>query len=375
MKMGRKRISLLLVVALLVSMISLLAACNQTLAPAPTPTPKPEETKFEIALVTDVGTIDDKSFNQGAWEGVVKYAEENKKTYKYYQPASDAKDDLLASIGLAVQGGAKIIVCPGFNFEVALYEAQKTYPETRFVLLDGVPHTEDWATFETKENVKPILYAEHQAGFLAGYATVKEGYRSFGFMGGQAVPAVIRFGYGFIQGADYAAEELGLGAESIAFNYNYTGKFEATPEAQTMASGWYSAGTEVIFGCGGSLGDSVMAAAAATGKFSIGVDVDQSSESESVITSAMKNLTKSVYDSLTEFYAGTFPGGKTMIVDVTTQGVGLPMETSKFENFKQADYDAIYEKLVKGEVEIKTDTDVESADALTTTRTIVTVIQ
>ena len=375
MKMGRKRISLLLVIALMVSMISLLAACNQTPAPTPTPEPKPEVKTFEIALVTDVGTIDDKSFNQGAWEGVVQYAEEKGKTYKYYQPASDAKDDLLASIGLAVEGGAKIIVCPGFNFEVAIYEAQNTYKDTKFVLLDGTPHTADYATFETKENVKPILYAEHEAGFLAGYATVKEGYRSFGFMGGQAVPAVVRFGYGFIQGADYAAAELGLANESIKFNYNYTGKFEATPEAQTMASGWFSAGTEVVFGCGGSLGDSVMAAAEATGKFAIGVDVDQSSESESVITSAMKNLTKSVYDSLTEYYAGEFPGGETMVVDVKTDGVGLPMETSKFKVFTQADYDAIYAKLVKGEVEIKTDVDVESAAALTTARTVVTVIE
>ena len=375
MKMGRKRISLLLVIVLMVSMISLLAACNQTPAPTPTPDPKPEVKTFEIALVTDVGTIDDKSFNQGAWEGVVQYAEEKGKTYKYYQPASDAKDDLLASIGLAVEGGAKIIVCPGFNFEVAIYEAQNTYKDTKFVLLDGTPHTADYATFETKENVKPILYAEHEAGFLAGYATVKEGYRSFGFMGGQAVPAVVRFGYGFIQGADYAAAELGLANESIKFNYNYTGKFEATPEAQTMASGWFSAGTEVVFGCGGSLGDSVMAAAEATGKFAIGVDVDQSSESESVITSAMKNLTKSVYDSLTEYYAGEFPGGETMVVDVKTDGVGLPMETSKFKVFTQADYDAIYAKLVKGEVEIKTDVDVESAAALTTARTVVTVIE
>lgn len=375
MKMGRKRISLLLVIVLMVSMVSLLAACNQTPAPTPAPAPKPEVKTFEIALVTDVGTIDDKSFNQGAWEGVVKYAEEKGKTYKYYQPASDAKTDLLASIGLAVQGGAKIIICPGFNFEVAIYEAQNTYKDTKFVLLDGTPHTEDWKTFETKANVKPILYAEHEAGFLAGYASVKDGYRSFGFMGGQAVPAVVRFGYGFIQGADYAATELKLANGAIKFNYTYTGKFEATPEAQTMASGWFTAGTEVIFGCGGSLGDSVMAAAEATKKFAIGVDVDQSSESTSVITSAMKNLTKSVYDSLTEFYAGKFPGGKTMVVDVKTEGVGLPMATSKFKTFTKADYDAIYAKLVKGEVKIKTDVDVTSADALTTATTVVTVVK
>ena len=372
--MGRKRISMFLKIALVLTLLGLVAACNQT------PSTENGEsegttTKFEIALVTDVGTIDDKSFNQGSWEGVVEYAEEHGKTYKYYQPASDSKDDLLASIDLAIEGGAEIIICPGFNFEVAIYEAQNTYPDIYFVLLDGEPHTEDWETFETNENVKPILYAEHEAGFLAGYATVLDGHRNLGFMGGQAVPAVVRFGYGFVQGADYAAEILGLEDNAIEVNYNYTGKFEATPEAQSMASGWYSAGTDVIFACVGALVDSVMAAAEATEKYVVGVDVDQSSESETVITSATKNLTKSVYDSLTEFYNEEFAGGATLIVDAKSVGVGIPMETSKFENFTQEDYDAIYAKLVDEEIEILTDMDADSPAELSTARTKVIVIE
>lgn len=373
--MGRKKISNLLKFAFLLTLLALLASCNQKPPVDNNNTPPPAPTTFEIALVTDVGTIDDKSFNQGSWEGVVQYAEANGKTYKYYQPASDAKDDLLASIDLAVEGGAKVVVCPGFNFEVAIYEAQTTYPDIYFILLDGQPQAGDYATYETKENVKPILYAEHEAGFLAGYATVMEGYYNLGFMGGQAVPAVIRFGYGFIQGADYAAEMLGLEKDSISVNYNYTGFFAATPETQTMASAWYSAGTEVIFGCGGALGDSVMAAAEATGNFVVGVDVDQSSESETVITSAMKNLTKSVFDALTEFYAEGLVGGETLVVDVTTEGVGIPMETSKFNVFTQEDYDEIYAKLVAGNIVVKTDLDVNSATELSTVRTKVTVVE
>ncbi|MDO4264895.1 MAG: BMP family ABC transporter substrate-binding protein [Eubacteriales bacterium] len=304
--------------------------------------------KYELALVTDLGTIDDKSFNQGAWEGLKRYADENGKTYKYYQPQEQSTDSYLETIGLAVEGGAKLVVCPGYLFEEPVYLAQEQYPDTYFILLDGEPHNADYSEYKTGEHVMPILYQEDQAGFLAGYAAVKDGMTKLGFMGGMAVPAVIKFGYGFVQGADAAAQELGVQVDVM---YNYTGQFAATPEAQTMAAGWYANGTEVIFGCGGAVGNSVMAAAEASGgKKVIGVDVDQSSESDTVITSAMKMLANSVYDGISNYYAGTFPGGKTTTFTAANDGVGLPMETSKFEKFTQEEYDAEYKKLADGEI-------------------------
>ncbi len=311
---------------------------------------EPSDGGFELALVTDLGTIDDKSFNQGAWEGLTRYAEENNISYKYYQPQEGTTDSYLETIGLAVEGGAKLVVCPGFLFEEPVYLAQDQFKDTHFILLDGEPHSGDYAEYRTNENVMPILFQEDQAGFLAGYAAVKEGYTKLGFMGGMAVPAVIRFGYGFIEGAEAAAAELGV--SGIEVMYNYTGAFAATPEAQSMAASWYQNGTEVIFGCGGAVGNSVMAAAQEKGAKVIGVDVDQSFESETVITSAMKLLSNSVYDGVKAFYDGSFPGGKTSVFTVENEGVGLPMETSKFETFTQADYDAIYAKLVAGEFEL-----------------------
>ena len=152
-----------------------------------------EAETYELALVTDVGTIDDKSFNQGAWEGLMQYAEENGISYKYYQPPQQSDEDYLATIKLAVDGGAKVVVTPGYLFEVAVYEAQSLYPDVHFILLDGEPHDADY-NYETKENTAPILYAEQQAGYLAGYAAVKDGFTKLGFMGGMQVPAVIRFG-------------------------------------------------------------------------------------------------------------------------------------------------------------------------------------
>jgi basic membrane protein A len=301
-------------------------------------------------LITDLGTIDDKSFNQGSWEGLVQYAREKNITHKYYQPAEQSNDAYLSAIDLAVRGGAKLIVTPGFLFEVPIYIAQDRYPNVRFVLVDGVPHSEDYSTFRTGNNVVGVLYAEDQAGFLAGYAAVKDGNRSLGFMGGMAVPAVVRFGYGFVQGAEYAAAELGLAPGAITMNYHYTGGFAATPEAQTMAASWFNSGVEVIFACGGALGNSVMAAAEQTGKKVVGVDVDQSGESATVITSAMKGLQPSVYASIADFYAGKFPGGQTQIFSAANKGVGLPMATSKFQTFSQADYDAIFKKLADGAI-------------------------
>lgn len=359
-----------LVVLLALALVLPLAACNKD------EDTDPKDDKYELALVTDIGTIDDKSFNQGAWEGLKKYAEEKDITYKYYQPAEKTTAAYLDSIDLAVKGGAKLIVCPGFLFEPAVFEAQDLYPEVKFIILDGSPNDGDWdtgPTYRIEDNVYSVFYAEEQAGFLAGYAAVKDGYKKLGFMGGMAVPAVVRFGYGYVQGAEYAAKEMGI--SGIEIMYHYTGNFEASPEAKTMAAGWYEAGTEVIFACGGAVGNSVMASAEEADKAVIGVDVDQSNESSTVITSSMKMLSISVYDGIKAFYAGNFPGGESVTLDATVDGIGLPMETSQFETFSQADYDAIYQKLVDGEVDILKDTDKTDASDITLTVTTVTFVE
>ncbi len=329
---------------------------------------------YELALITDVGTIDDKSFNQGAWEGMEAYAKENDITYKYYQPAEKATDAYETTMDLAIENGAKVIVCPGYLFEVAVFNAQTKHPDVKFILLDGQPHDENEdATkidYTIKDNVYAVYYAEEQSGFLAGYAAVKEGYKNLGFIGGIAVPAVIRYGYGFVQGAEYAAQEMGL--DDVVVKYNYSGTFNASPEVQSMAASWYNEGTEVIFACGGQIGNSIMTAAEASNGKVIGVDVDQSSESNSVVTSAMKQLSVSVKDAIDSYYKGTFPGGKVLTLDATSQAVGLPLETSQFTQFNEDDYNAIYEKIVSGEITLKTNTDAENVTDLSVERLSIT---
>lgn len=379
--MKKKLMSLLLVAAMSATMVAGCGSSDASNASDDTNTnnavadtesnevaTKTEDGNAELALVIDVGTIDDKSFNQGSWEGVKKYGDEKGVSYNYYKSAEATTDSFQDTIELAIEGGAKVIVCPGFLFETPIYNLQGQYPDVKFILIDGEPHDDsDPAVYETADNTMAVLYEEDQAGFLAGYAAVKDGYKNLGFMGGMALPAVIRYGYGYLAGADYAAAEMGV---DVTCNYTYTGSFEATPEAQSMATGWYQNGTEVVFGCGGAVGNSVMSAAEASNGKVIGVDVDQSSESDTVITSAMKMLSNSVYDAITSAYDGSFPGGKTTTFDITNDGVGVAMDTAKFTNFTQDDYKAIYDKLVAGDITIDNDVTKDAKDLKFTNLTV-----
>ena len=339
---------------------------------------------YEVAMITDIGNIDDKSFNQGTWEGVKKFADDNGKTNKYYKPTEKTTDAYVAAIDLAIKGGAKVVVTPGFLFEPAIYKAQDLYPDTKFILLDGNPNDGDYSkangpTYKINKNVYSIFYAEQQSGFLAGYAAVKDGYTKLGFLGGMAVPAVIRYGYGFVWGCDVAAQELGLAAGSIEIKYAYTGNFDATPENQTKAASWYTSGTQVIFACGGKVGNSVMAAAEANKGKVIGVDVDQSAESATVITSAKKELAISVQQALKDYYAGSFKGGVSETLDITKNAVGLPIDTSKFTKFTKDDYKKIFDALVNDTNGIRKaipdDKTADSADKLTLKDVKVTVLK
>ena len=319
---------------------------------------------YELALITDVGNIDDKSFNEGAWNGVKNYAEKNNIPYAYYRPSEDSTAAREETIGTAIDKGAKVVVCPGYLFEEAIYNVQDKYPEVQFLLLDGQPHTADYATYKTAANVHCILYQEEQAGYLAGYAAVMDGYTKLGFLGGMAVPAVVRYGYGFVQGAEAAATELKLAAGSVEMKYWYCGGFGPTDDIKTKMSGWYTEGTEVVFACGGGIYLSAVAAAEAAGAKVIGVDVDQSAQSDLIITSAMKELTKSVELSLTAIYAnnGTWPAdyaGQTATLGAAQECVGLPTAATswKFTTFTVAQYEAVFAKLVDGSVVVDNTSD------------------
>ncbi|GHV46094.1 membrane protein [Spirochaetia bacterium] len=297
--------------------------------------------------------IDDRSFTQGAWEGMKKFSADNNMPCTYFKAAEDSISSQVDALELAVNSGAEILVMPGFPWGNAVYIGQERFPDVKMVVLDDEPHTPDYKTYAMGKNTHTIYFAENESGFLAGYAAVKEGLRNMGFLGGQAVPSVIRFGYGFIYGADLAAQELGLAPGSVTIKYHYVGNFDPSPENQTFAASWYSSGTEAIFAAAGGVGNVVMAAAQQTGvgKIVIGVDVDQSGESPTVLTSAMKNLRTATYRALQEWKDGTFPGGTKVMLTAKEDGVGLPLEgdSFRFKKFTKAEYDTLFKRLVTNE--------------------------
>lgn len=329
------------------------------------------EDKVDILLITDVGTVSDGSFNQGAWEGVLQYTAETGKVAKYYEPSDTSVDAYLEQIKTGVENGAEIVVCPGYLFGETVYEAQKKFKDTHFILLDGVPHNEDFSDETIGENVMSVQFEEDEAGFLAGYAAVRDGYTNLAFMGGIPEDAVIRFGYGFVQGADYASIEMGV---PVYIRYTYTNTFYEDDSVEATAASWYDNGTEVIFACGGSMGRSVMRAAENHNGKIIGVDVDQHTESPTVITSAMKSLDSAVYEGLKAYYAGNFPGGEITVFSAKDAGVRLPMDTSRFNRFMISDYNAVYDLLVNDIIDPYSETNIGTCEELSLINTEVSYV-
>ena len=307
-----------------------------------------EDGKYQVAFVTDVGQLKDKSFNQGTYDGVKLYAANNGKSYKYYQPANGdnaTDDDRIAAFQQACNNGAEIVVAAGFLQAAALEAVAKEFPNVHFVFIDG------WAL--GLDNVAAIAFQEEQSGYLAGYAAVMEGYTKLGFMGGGGGtnPACQRFGYGFAQGAEAAAAVKGVQVE-LKYSWQYGASFSASAELQTMATGWYKNGTEVIFACGGSMFASVAAAAAAEEAKVVGVDVDQSFESATVITSAMKGLADATSWAIAKHYDGKWSeiGNVATSLGAKENAVGLPTATWSLKNWSVKDYEALLAKIVSGEI-------------------------
>jgi basic membrane protein A len=308
--------------------------------------------KYEIAFVTDVGQLKDKSFNQGTYDGVKLYANNHGLSYKYYQPANGDKatdDDRYDAMKSACENGAKVIVAAGFMQGGALERAAKDFPDTKFVFIDG------WGL--GLDNVVGIAFNEHECGYFAGYAVVKEGYDKLGFCGGGGGtnPACCRYGYGFVQGANAAAKEMNKQIE-VNYTWLYGASFSASPEMQTLTNGWYETGTQVIFSAGGSIFQSIVAAAAANDKFVVGVDTDQSYESDTVITSALKGIGEAASWAIGKAYDGSWASLNGFVSLGAADGAtGLPTATWSLKNYSVDEYKAQLADMIAGKIEISSD--------------------
>ena len=391
----------LFAVLMAATMVSSLVACGDT-APATTDTaetteqtaevaaepaaeqtaeaPAAEATDMRVAMVTDYGDITDQSFNQSTYEACKAFGEANGVDFTYYKPEGDSDAEREAMIDKAVADGYNVIVMPGYAFAGAIKDTADTYPDVKFVALDVSEYDleGDSSDFnnETFANVFSAVYQEELPGYMAGYAAVKMGYTKLGFLGGMAVPAVIRYGYGFVQGADAAAAELGADVE---INYAYGNQFYGDADITAAMDTWYQGGTEVVFACGGGIFTSAGEAAAKVGGKVIGVDVDQAAtidgmfEKGMTVTSAMKGLQATVNTLLTAIKDGSWDSyaGKILNLglvsadDMSLNYVGLADSTIWTDGFTEADYKQLVADMVSGKVVVSNDSSAEQPSATT----------
>ena len=320
----------------------------------------------KVALTCDTGTIDDESFNQACWSAVSGYMGDD---CQYYIPEADASDeDRETMIRQAVNDGADVIVCVGYLYGASLAWAADQYPDVKFIAIDVTQG--DIGTDTIPANCYCITFKEEQAGYLAGYAIAKDGKTKLGFLGGMAVPAVIRYGYGFVQGADAAAAELG---QNIEINYFYGGQFYGDANITSRMEGWYSNGTQVVFACGGGIYTSAVEAALKADGYVIGVDVDQnyigvngvadgSFAYNPFITSAMKGLSEAVGTALSDIEAGEWSNiaasnGNFGLEDGDYVGLPTAEDSWNFESFTVDEYEEVKDKIKNGEIVVDNNSD------------------
>ena len=377
-------------------MVFALAACgNQqtggdTNTPAPsgsqpveesqTPATEPAATDIKVAMITDYGDITDQSFNQTTYEACKAYCDPAGIPFEYYKPAGDSTPERVAMIDAAVADGYNVIVMPGYAFAEAIKQSAENYPTTTFIALDVGEGDLDpnGEGYTLPSNVYCAVYQEELCGYMAGYAAVKLGYTHLGFLGGMAVPAVQRYGYGYIQGADAAAAETGA---DVTLEYVYGNQFFGDADITAYMDNWYqSLGVEVVFACGGGIYTSADEAAAKVGGKVIGVDVDQAGiisayGEDMTVTSAMKGLANTTQHLLDEVVNGNFAnyGGKIETLglvsgdDPEANYVQLPMESTQWgDGFTQDDYKALVKGMFDGEITVSNDVSVEPAANATT---------
>ena len=384
--MNKKLLSLLLAGTMMLG----LAACGGNSDPTPTPensTPVEGQvtaTDYTVAMITDYGDITDQSFNQTTYEACKEYCDGAGLDFKYYKPNDNSTAGRVAMVDAAVADGYNIIVMPGYAFGGTIVETSSVYPDVKFIALDVAagdileaalgdqydynPANWNVGDYYNTDNVYCAIYQEELCGYMAGYAAVKLGYRHLGFLGGMAVPAVQRYGYGYVQGVDAAAKELGVEGE-VTVEYVYGGQFNGDADITAFMDTWYAGGTEIVFACGGGIYISAAEAAAKVGGKVIGVDSDQSSKIDTygekmTVTSAMKGLDATVNMILTAIkdgkwseYAGKIDSLGMVSDDPGENFVQLPRATTQWADglFTDADYLQLVKDIHGGKITISND--------------------
>ena len=350
----KKLLAILLTLAMLFSFASFAAA----------------DESVKVAMITDYGDITDQSFNQTTYEAAKAFCEANGLDFQYYKPGSDSDTDRISSIEKAIDEGFNVIIMPGYAFGPAIQQVAPEFSDITFIALDVSEGDIGDLAANVPANLYCAVYQEELCGYMAGYAAVKLGYKKLGYLGGMAVPAVVRYGYGFVQGADAAAAELGL--TDVEIKYVYGNQFYGDADITAYMDTWFAAGTQIVFACGGGIFTSAGEAAAKVGGKVIGVDVDQKGTIDGLygdgitVTSAMKGLAATVNAELTAVNGGKFEGGKVENLglvgeDPEANFVQIAPSTQFADGFTQDDYKPLVAKMFKGEITVSNAIDAEPA--------------
>lgn len=335
----------LLVLALTVVMILALAACG-----SPTEEQPEEQIDYEIAMVTDSGLIMDGGYSEAAWTAISGFGAENGVSHKYYKAAEATEEAYRTAINDAVSKGAKVVITDGFSFEDIIYDMQNEHKDVKFILIDAEPMDPETGKPKIGENTAALLFSCEEAGYLAGFAAVENGESQLGFIGEADQPIYTDFGYGFLQGANAAAVNNGI---IVDVEYHSCDGDCDRDDVVEMSEDWYEGGIEAIFACGDHVEKAVIAAAEMRNGKVIACETDKSSMSDTVMTSAEKDIEGVIRDVLSDYLKNKFPGGEVIEFDVATDSIWLDMETSRFTNFVENDYKNLYKQLKNKSIDVK----------------------
>lgn len=319
---------------------------------------KKQLTDRRAALVMDGSSAMDNGFGQAALKGVQTYADAACVPYSCYNATENTPDSYRDTILTAIEENAELVVCVGPNFEEAVGSLQEEYGDIYFLLLGGVPRDASGGEVTIAPNVHCVIYKEEEAGYLVGYMSVLEGYRKFGFIGGEELSSVQKYGYGYLRGIDDAADFLEV-SDEVQVEYWYADTSSPSEEVEEMSQEWFQAGTEIIFVCGGMLYQSVLPAAESYGGMLIGADVDQSDVSELILTSAMKGIDSSIIVALDDFFANgkSWPeelAGTAISYGAREKCISLPVQDDawRFKTATTSEYLQVLARLRSGDIEI-----------------------
>ncbi len=306
-----------------------------------------KEYTYEIAMITPSSeeSIDDGAQIEDTWEGIRKFAEENSKTYKYYEPADKTEAAGVETVTAASDAGATVVVGWGSDTAAIFEKAAESFPDLTFISING----------NGGNHVSDVRCDSVAAGYLAGYAAVTEGYEDIGFLGESEMDR--DYGFGFVQGCNAAAVEWG---HTVSLRFFCGEKKSSSAQVQQLAADWYAEGTGLIAAAGKDILEPVKTAAEEQGGKVIGRSIDRLDET--VIASSEENCALAAETMLKRFFSDG--AAESTELGIPEKAVTLKWKEEQFSLFVKEDYQEVLSRFAEGKIKLLSAEDVNSVGNL-----------